>query len=345
MHKIYATVMFAGFSMLSACGDDEGMADDQASETETTLVQVWERGVLRCGINGDQRGFSDADAEGVMRGLDADYCRAVAAGIGVTDIEFIALTAQERLDAVRDGRVDVLSRTTTWTLNRDSEGLDFVGTIFYDGEGFLVKARDGVTTIADFVEPRFCILTGTTSRANIESYFPQQDMPIMEYATETEMRDAFLADECNAYTYDRSALVGVRLDLPTPEEFVILDDVTSKEPLSPVVKDSDPQWSDIAQWTLFALINAEELGITAANVESLQTSDNLDIQRFLGVGDQNLAEALGLSPDWAAQVIREVGNYEEIFARNLGADSELNMPRGLNSLWLDGGLLYAPPIK
>lgn len=342
MHKVRAIQVLGALLMLNACGGD----DDGDVAVDGTLDAVWERGTLACGINGSQRGFSAEDADGVMRGLDADYCRAIAAAIGVTEIEFVPLTAEERLDAVRDGRVDVLSRTTTWTFSRDISGLEFVGTIFYDGEGFLVKNIEGVTDIADFPEPSFCILTGTTSRANLESYFQGQAVEIVEYATEEERLEAFLADECNVYTYDRSALLGVKLDLPSPDDYVVLDNVISKEPLSPVVRGGDQQWADIARWTFFALLNAEELGITSSNIDELrELSDDVEILRFLGVVDQDLAASLGLSPDWADQIVREVGNYGEVFARNVGDESELGMARGLNALWLDGGLMYAPPIK
>lgn len=344
MHKVCAIQILSALLMLNACtaDDDDGGNDD----VDSTLDAVWKRGALACGINGAQRGFSDEDADGVMRGLDADYCRAIAAAIGVPEIEFVPLTAEERLDAVRDGRVDVLSRTTTWTFSRDTNGLEFVGTIFYDGEGFLVKNIDGVTDIANFPAPNFCILTGTTSRANLGSYFQGEVVEISEYATEEERVEAFLADECNVYTYDRSALLGVKLDLPNPDDFAILDDVISKEPLSPVVRDDDPQWADIARWTFFALLNAEELGIDSTNVDELRdSSEDLEIQRFLGVVDQDLAMLLGLGPDWAYEIVREVGNYAEVFARNVGEESELGLARGLNALWLDGGLMYAPPIK
>lgn len=326
---------------LGACGSDAGTDEDITG----TLKQVWERDELVCGINGAQLGFSSLGSDGVMRGLDSDYCRALAAAVGVGNIEFVPLSAEERLDAVRDGRVDVLSRTTTWTFSRDNDGLEFVGTIFYDGEGFLVKAVENVTTIEDFPDPNFCILTATTSRANIESYFSGQEVVITEYASEEARMEAFLADECNVYTYDRSALVGVRLELANPEDFAILDNVISKEPLSPVVSDDDPQWADIARWTLFALINAEELGITSANAESLLDTEDAEIRRFLGADAQNLAETLELTPDWAYQIVLETGNYGEIFERNLGQDSDLKMARGLNGLWVDGGLMYAPPIK
>ncbi len=326
---------------LTACTDNSGDMEPASS----TLAEIRQAGVMRCGVNGSQRGFSLAGEGTAMKGLDADYCLAVAAAIGGPEVEFVPLTAEERLDAVRDGRVHVLSRTTTWTLSRDIAGLAFVGIMFYDGEGFMVKKIDGITSISDFPAPNFCILSGTTSRSNITSFFAGEEVAISEYASEEERMQAFLADQCNVYTYDRSALVGVRSGLPEPDDFVILNDVISKEPLSPVVSDHDSQWVDIARWTVFALINAEELGISSVNADRLRASEKPDIRRFLGIENQELAASLRLSPDWAYQIVHTVGNYGELFARNLGQDSDLKMERGLNRLWLDGGLLYAPPIK
>ncbi len=317
------------------------------------LDQVRARGVLNCGVNGQLPGFAALNPDtNVMEGFDADFCRAVAAAIfgEVTDdnLTFIQLTTQERFTAVQTGQVDVLFRNTTYTLSRDAElGLDFGPTTFYDGQGVMVRADAGVSSIDELNGASICTLTGTTTELNIteamESRGLQYELVPFEQASETI--SAFEEGRCDALTSDRSQLAGLRSNAADPGSMVILGDVISKEPLGPAYLAGDAQWGDIIRWVVYATIQAEEFGINSENVDEFLTSDNEEIRRFLGQGDAATGTLLGLDNDFVVNVIRAVGNYGEIFDRNVGPDSALGHDRGQNAQWTDGGLQYSPPWR
>ena len=315
-----------------------------------TLETVKSRGNLVCGVNSQVPGFGYVDANGNYAGIDVDYCRALAAAIfGDADkVEFRPVTAAERFTALQSGEIDILSRNTTWTLVRDTElGGNFVHTTFYDGQGMMVPAGSGITTLQDLEGGTICVQTGTTTELNLAdvmaslgvSYTPA----VFEDADSTFT--AYSEGRCDAVTTDKSGLVARRTVLADPAAHVILDVTMSKEPLGPMVRHGDDQWFDIAQWTVFAMFAGEEFGVTSANVDSVKASAIApEVKRLLGVeGDMGLK--LGLSNDFAYNIIKLVGNYEEVYNRNLGPDTPTYIPRGLNSLYTDGGLLYAPPFR
>jgi general L-amino acid transport system substrate-binding protein len=314
-----------------------------------TLDAVKKKGALACGVNQGLAGFAIADAKGEWSGFDADFCRAVAAAVlgDGKAVTFVPLSAAERFDALRDGRVDLLSRNTTWTMGRETElGLTFAGTSYYDGQGFLVaKARNAVSAL-ELTGAKVCVQPGTTTLANLRDYFAANAMTleIVEAANPAAVREAYEAGRCDVVTSDVSQLYAERLALKQPSNHVILPDVISKEPLGPVVRASDPSWAAVVRWVHFALINAEELGIGQRSVAEAMASAKPDVKRFVGA-DGRLGESMGLSKDWAAKAVRAVGHYGEMFERNLGAASPLGIPRGLNQLWSMGGIQYAPPIR
>jgi len=315
-----------------------------------TLETVMARGNLICGVNSQVPGFGYVGADGSFSGFDVDYCRAVAAAIfgDPTKVEFRPVTATERFPALQSGEIDILSRNTTWSLARDTElGGNFVHTTFYDGQGMMVPTDSGITTLEGLDGGTVCVQTGTTTELNLAdvmaslgvSYTPA----VFEDADSTFA--AYAEGRCDAVTTDKSGLVSRRTVLADPSAHVILDVTMSREPLGPMVRHGDDQWFDIAQWTVFALIAGEEFGITSANVDDVKTSATApEVMRLLGLeGDMGLK--LGLSNDWAYDILKSVGNYEEVYNRNLGPDTPTFIPRGLNSLYLDGGLLYAPPVR
>jgi len=314
------------------------------------LEKVKARGTLNCGVNGQLPGFGYLDSTtGQWSGLDVDFCRAIAAAVfgEVTDknLTFIPTTAQERFTAVQTGQVDVLFRNATWTLQRDTElGLDFGPVVFYDGQGLMVHADSGIQSIDDLNGASICTLTGTTTELNITEAMKargfQYELVPFEQASQTI--GALVEGRCDALTSDRSQLAGLRTTTPDPGAYVILPDIISKEPLSPAYLETDPKWANVVRWTVYATIQAEEFGITQANVDGFLTSDNPAIQRFLGVGDNPSGSYLGLDNDFVVNVIRAVGNYGEIYNRNVGPDSPLGLDREINELWSNGGLIYAP---
>lgn len=316
---------------------------------DSTLENVKKNGFLRCGVNTGLPGFSNADASGRWTGLDVDLCRAIAAAVlGDADkVKYTPLTAKERLTAVQSGEIDVLSRNTTWTLTRDSSlGLNFAGVNYYDGQGFMVSKDLGVSTAKELDGAAVCILSGTTTELNLADYFRTHGMqydPVV-FDTADQTVKGFEAGRCDVLTSDQSQLFGLRIKLAEPENAVVLPEVISKEPLGPVVRQGDDGWFNIVKWTLFALVNAEELGVTTANVESQKDSENPEIRRLLGL-EGIKGKGLGLADDWAYQIVKQVGNYGEIFERNVGMGSPLKITRGLNALWRDGGLQYVPPIR
>jgi len=314
-----------------------------------TLDQVREKGFIQCGVSQGLPGFSTADDTGAWTGIDTDFCRAVAAAVFAdpAKVKFTPLSAKERFTALQSGEVDILSRNTTWTFSRDTDaGLRFAGTLYYDGQGFMVPRRLGVTSALELSGAEVCTNTGTTTELNIADYFRLHNMPytLVAFEKSDEAVQAYDAGRCDVYTSDMSGLNAQKAKLANPSEHILLPEVISKEPLGPAVRQGDPQWINIVRWTLFALINAEELGLSTETVDDALGSESPAMRRILGV-DGNLGAKIGLEKDWAYNIIKKVGNYGELFARNLGEDSPLELERGLNRLWTEGGLLYAPPIR
>lgn len=314
-----------------------------------TLDDVKARGSLNCGVNPNLQGFGARDAEGNYAGFDADFCRAVATAVlgGPAKVTFVPLSLKERFDALKSGKVDVLARNTTWTMDRETAmPLRFAGVSYYDGQGFIVKKLLGVTSALQLSGAAICFQTGATTEANVEDFFREKNMTFVPVRFETldDLVKAFDEGKCDTFTTDVSGLYAVRLRLKNPDEAMVLQDVISKEPLGPAVRQGDEQWLNIVRWTLYALITAEELGITSVNVdEQKATSNNAAVRRLLGVNGPGGA-SMGLDADWAARTIKAVGNYGEIFDRNLGPSTPLAINRGINALWNAGGLLYAPPM-
>ena len=320
-------------------------AVDGADPAQSTLDVVLARGVLIAGVNAALPGFGVLDtATGDFTGFDVDYARAIAAALGV-EIEFIPLTAGERFTALQTRQIDVLSRNTTWTLTRDSQDVaaDFGPTTFYDGQGFIVRAADGITSLLDMDGATICVTSGTTTEANLADVFRQNGLELnTQVFSETEASfGAYEAGACDCYTSDKSQLASLRASASAPEDHIILPDTISKEPLGPLTRHGDNEWSDIVRWVVYATFFAEEHGITQANVRTFE-SENPEIRRFLGL-EAGLGAKLGLAENWAVEVIAAVGNYGEIYDRHLGSDG-LGIPRpgSLNALWIDGGLIYAP---
>ncbi|MGF7005573.1 amino acid ABC transporter substrate-binding protein [Aminobacter sp. BE322] len=314
-----------------------------------TLDIVKQRGTVTCGVSQGVAGFSAPDDAGKWSGFDIDICRAVAAAVlgDPEKVSYVPLSTKERFTAVQSGTVDLLSRQTTWTLSRDSSlGLRFVGTAYYDGQGFMVRKDLGVDNALKLSGATVCTEQGTTTEQNVADYFSANKLkyePVVIDSADGIIK-AFDTGRCDVYTTDASALYAQRLKLANPASYTVLPEIISKEPLGPAVRQGDDKWFSIVRWTLFALIEAEELGITKDNAEAGLTSANPAIKRFLGAeGDSG--QQLGLDPRWAYNVVSRVGNYGEIFERNLGQSSELKIDRGINAQWNAGGLMYAPPVR
>lgn len=314
-----------------------------------TLDRVKQRGFLTCGVSQGLPGFSTPGHDGRWTGIDVDLCRGVAAAIfnDATKVRFIGLPAKDRFTALQTGEIDVLSHDTTWTLSRDASlGLNFTGVTYYDGQGFMVRKSLQITSARELGGASVCTQTGTTTELNAADFFKANNMKyeIVTFESPDETVKAYDSGRCDAFTNDMSSLFAQRQKLSAPDEHVILDDVISKEPLGPAVRQGDDEWFDIVKWTLFAMIDAEELGISSQNLDQAVTSKRPDVRRFLGVeGDHGTR--MGLTPDWCARIVRLVGNYAEIFDRNVGAKSKLQIPRGVNRLWTQGGIQFAPPIR
>jgi len=316
-----------------------------------TLKAIKARGKLVCGVNGQLPGFSFVDPQGNWSGFDADFCRVLAAAIfgDATKVEFRPLTTQERFTALQTGEVDVLIRNTTWTLVRDTDlGLNFTVTTFYDGQGIMVRKDKGYTKLEDLNGASICVQKGTTTELNLADAFSTAGLNYTPATFEdiNQTYGTYAEGRCDAVTSDKSQLSSVaRGALPDPENHVILDVTLSKEPLGPVVRHGDDQWLDIVRWAVFATFFAEEKNITSANVDQVKASTaNPEIKRFLGL-EGDLGTKLGLSNDWAYNIVKQVGNYAEIYDRNLGPNTKTYIPRGLNSLYTNGGLLYSPPFR
>jgi len=305
-----------------------------------TLDNVKAKGFVQVGVNGELFGFGKPDEKGVWRGLDVDTGRAIAVAVfgDANKIKFIPLTAVQRFTALQSGEVDVLCRNATQTLGRDTElGLDFAQVNYYDGQGFLIPKLDGATV---------CVLPGTTTELNVADYFRENKMKMKPVVIESnaELAKAFFAGRCDVLTSDASQLAGTRAVAPKPEDYIILPDIISKEPLAPAVRHGDNQWKDIVNYAVLAMIEAEDLGINSKNVDEQLKSATPAVQRFLGVTTGN-GKALGLDEKWAYNIVKQVGNYGEIFERSVGKNTPLKLERGLNALWKNGGLMYSPPFR
>jgi general L-amino acid transport system substrate-binding protein len=310
---------------------------------------VKQRGILNCGANGTLAGFGLPDAQGNWTGLDVEFCRAVAAAIfdDATRVKFVPLTAKDRFTALQSGEVDLLARNTTWTSSRDTSlGLNFTGINYYDGQGFMVRKSLKLNSALELNDAAICVQQGTTTELNLADYFRANKMRLktVTFASANEAIKAYDAGRCDSYTTDASGLYAERMRVTAPNDHVVLPEIISKEPLGPSVRQGDEQWFDIVKWVHFAMINAEELNVTKANVDDMMKSENPEIRRLLGSEGKH-GEGLGLTNDWAYRIVKHVGNYGEIFERNVGQGSPLKITRGLNALWSKGGLQYAPPVR
>ena len=337
--KKLATAALAAASLFAAA---PGLVFAQA-----TLDAVKAKGYLQCGVNTGLAGFSQPDSKGVWKGIDVDLCRAVAAAVfgDASKVRYTPLTAQQRFTALQSGEIDVLSRNTTWTASRDTGlGLNFAGTLYYDGQGFMVPKKLNVRSAKQLNGATVCVQPGTTTELNLADYFRANKMTFKPVVIEKleEVTNAYFSGRCDVYTTDVSGLVSTRGSrAPNPADHVILPEVISKEPLGPVVRHGDDRWFDIVKWSLFAMLEAEELGLTSKNIDQQASSTNPSVQRFVGTNG-GLGKMLGLDDRWAYNIVKQVGNYGESFDANL---KPLGFERGLNALWTHGGIMYAPPIR
>ncbi|MBI3700491.1 MAG: amino acid ABC transporter substrate-binding protein [Afipia sp.] len=348
MKRVILTFVFTALVTNGAFAQSQDKPQDKPKE-RGTLQAVKDRGTLSCGVSQGLPGFSSPDDKGVWTGLDVDLCRAIAAAIfdDPTKIKFVPLSAKDRFTALQSGEIDVLSRNSTWTLSRDTSlGLNYAGVNYYDGQGFLVRKSLKVNSALELNSASICVQTGTTTEQNLADYFKANNMKyeIIAFASADETVKAYESGRCDVFTSDVSQLYAERLKLAAPDDHAVLPEVISKEPLGPVVRHGDDQWFDVVKWTLFAMINAEELAITQKNVDEMAQSTKPELKRIFG-SDGNLGEQLGLTKDWFGRIIKAVGNYGESFDRNVGAGSKLGIARGLNKLWNQGGIQYAPPIR
>lgn len=316
----------------------------------STLQAVKDRGHLLCGVTTGLAGFSMPDERGNWTGIDVDTCRGIAAAVfGSADaVRFTPLSARERFTALQSGEIDVLSRNTTWTLVRDASlGLNFTGVNYYDGQGFMVRKSLEVTSPMELDGATFCIQSGTTTELNLADFFRANGLEYdaLVFDTSDQTGAAFNANRCDVLTSDISQLAALRTRLDDPDSAMFLEQLISKEPLGPVVRQGDDVWFNVVKWSLFAQINAEELGVTSANVDEMRESENPEIQRLLGTQGNDLGQHMGLGADWAYNIVKHVGNYGEMFERNVGPETPLGLPRGMNALWTQGGILYAPPVR
>ena len=314
-----------------------------------TLAAVKERGTLKCGVGQGLLGFSSQGDQNNWTGFDVDFCRAIAAAIfdDPGKVTFTPLDAANRFSALKSGEIDVLSRNSTWTMSRETSlGLMFAGVAYYDGQGFLLRRESGIDTALQLGGKTVCTQTGTTTELNLSDYFRANEMTlnVLALGTAEETRTAYDQRKCDVLTSDVSQLYAERLKLASPDSNIILPEVISKEPLGPVVRQGDDQWFNLVRWTLYALINAEELGVKSATIDEALRSSSPDVRRLVG-NEGEFGRQIGLEKDWAARAVRAVGNYGEIFERNIGTQSRLSIPRGLNALWTRGGIQYAPPVR
>jgi general L-amino acid transport system substrate-binding protein len=319
------------------------------SASAQTLNTVKQRGSLVCGVSAGLPGFSNPDDRGNWTGLDVDLCRAIAAAIfnDATKVKYTPLSSKDRFTALQSGEVDLLSRNSTWTSSRDTSlGLNFAGVNYYDGQGFMVRKALKINSALELNGASVCTQTGTTTELNLADYFRANKMKyeVLALATADETIKAYDAGRCDVFTTDVSQLYSEKLKLTNANDHIILPEVISKEPLGPVVRHGDDQWFDLVKWTHFAMINAEELGVSQKTIDEALKSDKPDIRRLVGL-EGNAGEQLGLTKDWVVRIVKQVGNYGEVFERNVGSGSRLGIARGLNNLWTKGGIQYAPPIR
>lgn len=342
--KVLSWVLGAAVSAVAATAATAGTLDD-----------VKAKGFVQCGVNTSLIGFGFPDEQNNWTGMDVEFCRAVAAAIfnDPQKVKFTPLTAKERFTALQSGEIDILSRNTTWTMSRDTSlGLKFVGVMYYDGAGFMVRKDMNVDSALKLSGAAVCVQTGTTTELNLADYFKANSMEykVVAFEQEEEVIGSYEEGRCDAYITDQSGVYAQRLKLAKPDDHIVLPEIISKEPLGPVVRQGDDPWFNVVKWTYYGLINAEELGITQANVEEMKKSENPEIKRVLGVPNADGTAAgfgtgIGLSEEWLVQIVKGVGNYGEIFERNLGQGTDLKIARGKNELWSKGGLQYAPPIR
>jgi general L-amino acid transport system substrate-binding protein len=314
-----------------------------------TLGEVKKRGFLKCGVGQGLAGFSSPDKAGQWHGIDVDLCRAVAAATlgDANKVKYTSLSAKERFTALQSGEIDLLSRNTSWTIVRDSSlAVDFPGVLYYDGQGFMVPKKLKVKNLKDLNGATVCVNLGTTTELNLADYFRAQKMTykLVAFEKNDEVVAAYDAGRCDVMSSDQSGLYADRTKLKKPDDHVILPELISKEPLSPAVRHGDNRWADIVRWALYAMIEAEELNITSATADKQKGNSNPAVRRLLGL-EGDIGKSLGLKSDWSLQVIKQVGNYQEIFERNLGANTPLKIARGQNALWRDGGLQYSMPFR
>jgi general L-amino acid transport system substrate-binding protein len=314
-----------------------------------TLKTVQDRGSLICGVNPGLEGFASKDADGKWSGFDVDFCRAVAAAIfdDPTKVQYVALSASDRFDALKNKQIDVLARNSTWTMGREGDnGVVFTGVTYYDGQGFLVPKSRNFQSALELDGSQVCVQAGTTTEPNFVDFFEANHMKYetIHEASADDMIAAYDAGQCNVLTTDASGLFAMRLRLAKPNENMILPDIISKEPLGPAVRQDDMEWFNIVKWVNFAMINAEELGVSSKTIDDALKSQKPSVKRLMGM-DGDFGKPFGLTQDWAVRIVRGVGNYAEVFDRNVGAHSKLGIPRGLNELWNNGGIQYAPPIR
>lgn len=340
MNRTVTAVVAAGLMLCVA-----GAAQAQT----TTLAQVKNRGQLNCGVSPGLAGFGVPDAQGKWTGLDVDLCRAIAAAIfnDPSKVKYVPLSSKDRFTALQAGEVDLLSRTSTWTMSRDTAlGLSFSTVNYYDGQAFMVRKKLGVDSALKLGGASICTQQGTTTELNLADFFRINNMKyeVVAFNTGDETIKAYEAGRCDAFSDDSSALYAQRLKFEAPDDHIVLPEIISKEPLGPVVRSSDMQWFNLVKWSHFAMLNAEELGITKANADEQLKSTNPEVRRLLGV-EGKFGEAIGLTADWAHRIVKQVGNYGESFEANVGSGSILKIARGKNALWTKGGLQYAPPVR
>ena len=346
MRLVAARVVLRTLTFIIAIGCAVSLGDSARSQT---LKTAKERGAVACGVSQGVLGFSAQSEDKMWTGIDADFCRALAAAIfdDPGKVAFVPLSAEDRFQALQSKSIDVLSRNSTWTMARETElGLLFAGVNFYDGQGFLVRHARNVTSALELTGAKVCVQSGTTTELNLRDYFAANGMRYEAVATATaeEALAAYIAGRCDVLTADASQLHGERLKTPQPGDHDILPEIISKEPLGPAVRQDDVQWFNIVKWVNFAMLHAEELGVSSETIDAALSSPKPDIKRLVGA-EGNFGEQMGLTRDWAARVIRRVGNYAEVYDRNIGVKSKLGIPRGINQLWTSGGILYAPPIR
>ena len=320
-----------------------------AAQAQQTLETVKKRGQVICGVSTSAPGFANPDAQGNWAGLDVDSCRAVSAAIfGDTKrVKYVPTTAKERFTALQSGEIDLLVRNTTWTMSRDTQmGFDFVTVNFYDGQGFMVPKKLGIKSALELKGATVCTTTGTTTELNLADYFRANkiDYKVVAYEKIEEINAAYDSGRCDAYTTDRSSLASQRTKLKVPADHVVLPETISKEPLGSVVRHGDNNWGDIVRWSYYAMLNAEELGVTSKNVDQMKSSTNPEIKRLLGL-EGDFGKMIGLDNNWAYNIIKQVGNTEESYESTMGPNTPVGLPRGINSLWTKGGIQYAPPIR